>query len=388
MWHRTSVILAAVLGICVASPGDTFTEIKTGQALHGYITGKALDGNDIVQTIEKGRFEFNPARYSILRNAQGRSSKVTVLTIDGELQYECETKAFAAAVAKASSQGVAFVLVEMDTPGGRVDLAREMCAAIDSANCDVVVFVRGGKWGGAISAGAAVSLSCNKVYIARSAVFGGATVVAMGESGLTDVKNVMGDDVSTKISSIWQGMMASMAEKHGRSGLIARAMVSKEVGVVEVVRDGRNVFVEKESPGDKVVRRWNDKKRLVTLTGEEAVKSGMADGIAESREDVLRALGAADFEVTEDKSPQAAVEQFKIVKNRSDLLVRNINAKIERLQNTDQRPLGLRLIRELKTDMGQLVMLAKANPDLHIDVASMEAQYSRVEQAYRSAVRD
>ncbi len=51
------------------------------------------------------------------------------------------------------------ILVEIDTPGGRVDLAQRMCAAITkNADCDVIAFVKGGQYGGAISAGAAVAL--------------------------------------------------------------------------------------------------------------------------------------------------------------------------------------------------------------------------------------
>lgn len=384
------VAAAITLAACGVSRADTFTDTKSGQVLHGYVTGKGTGAVLHVATTEKGVIDINRSQWKIARDAQGRKNKVVVLAIDGAIEYECETKALEKAIAKASADGVQFILLEVDTPGGRVDLAREICAAIDSAGCDVVVFIKGGSNGGAISAGAAVSLAANKIYIARGAVFGGATLVAMEKDHIADVNTVMGADVGAKMSSIWQGMMASMAEKHGRSGVIARAMVSRDIGVVEVSRGGASDYVEPQNvqPGDKVIKRWSDRRRLVTLTGEEAVKSGMADGLAESRQEVLDAMKAGDFEVVEDRSPQTAAEQFKLAQNRSAMLVRNINAKMTQLQKTETRAVGMKLIREIKNDMGQLILLAKANPDLHLDTASMEAQYAHVEQAYKAAVRD
>ncbi len=390
MGKKLAGILAAVLFVGGAAGADTFTDYAAGEALHGYISGRTADGVMIAQTPEKGQVELNPAKYSVVRDREGRKNSVVLLTIDGSIELECQTKALVDAIAKASSQGPQFILIEMDTPGGRLDLAKEICAAIDAADCDVAVFVKGGKHGGAISAGAAVALACNRIYIARNAVIGGATVVSMQDGRIADVRRVAGEDVGEKITSIWRGSMASMAEKRGRSGLMAQAMVDRRIEVTEITRQQARMFVEPQEvqASDVVVKKWSDRGKLVTLTGEEAVKCGMADAIAESRQDVLKDMNSVDAQITEDRSAQAAVEQFELMEKRSDMLVRNINAKIGRLRATQTRAAGLKLIREIQTDMGTLVMLGKANPDLNLDVEEMQNEYAQVKAYYEQAVRN
>jgi len=387
--YRRTIFLAVLLCVSALSRADTFTDEVSGEILHGYIAGRQEGGTMILQTQEKGKVEVNPAKYSVVRDDAGRKNKVIVLSIDGSIELECQTKALAQAIAKASSEGVRFILIEMDTPGGRIDLAKEICAAIDGADCDVVMFVKGGKHGGAISAGAAVALACNRIYIAKNAVIGGATVVAATGRGITDIRRVAGDDAGEKITSIWRGSMASMAEKHGRSGLMARAMVDRQIAVTEITREEKAMFVEPHEvlASDVVVKRWNSKGKLVTLTGEEAVKCGMADMPAESRQDVLKDMKAVDAEIAEDSSVKAVMEQFELMKTRSEMLIRNLNAKFGRLRAVRTQAAGMRLIREIKADMGQLVMIGKANPDLHLDLDAIEQEYAEVEAFYKQAVR-
>jgi membrane-bound ClpP family serine protease len=390
MLRKAAAAVIVSLLFCGMSPADTFTDQKTGEVLHGYIAGKGANGAIKAVTKEKGEIELNPAKYSIVRDAQGRKNNVAVLVIDGPMELECQATALVKAIAKASSEGPQFILIEMDTPGGRLDLAKEICAAIDGANCDVVIFIKGGKHGGAISAGAAVALACNRIYIAKNAVFGGATVIAIANNQMTDIRKVAGDDIGEKISSIWRGSMASMAENRGRSGLIAKAMVDRQIAVTEVSRDGKRLFLEAQEvkAGDAVVKRWNSRGKLITLTGEEAVKCGMADGIVESRQDVLAAMKSADAGIEEDKSVAAAVTLFNGAKARKDQVVRSLNAKFEQLENAQTRVAGMKLIREIKSDLAQLVALGKMNPDMHLDVSAIQDQYARVEAAFKQAVRN
>ena len=114
------------------------------------------------------------------RDNLGRNNKVIVVPVDDAIMNEIETDAFEKAIADSSQEGPLLILVEIDTPGGRVDLAQRMCTAITKdADCNVIAFIKGGKYGGAISAGAAVALSCNKIYMANNTVIGAATLVTM-----------------------------------------------------------------------------------------------------------------------------------------------------------------------------------------------------------------
>jgi membrane-bound ClpP family serine protease len=289
-----------------------------------------------------------------------------------------------------SADGPQFILIELDTPGGSIGMAKELCAAINAADCDVVMFITGGKYGGAISAGAAISLSCDKIYMVPSSVLGGATVVASTGRGITDIKKVAGDDVGEKLSSIWRGTMASIAEGHGRSGVMAKAMVDRQISVAEITRDGTRMFVEQQEvqKTDKLLKKWNNNGKLITLTGDEAVKCGMADGLADSRPAVLKAMNVSDAQVLEDKSPQEALDQFNTAKNRSQMLNASLRAKFGTLRATKTRAAGMKLIRDIKTDMGTLIALGKANPDLHLNVQSLQNEYAEVEAFYKQAARD
>ena len=134
-------------------------------------------GPTSVFTQEKGLLKLDPKEWEIKRDNLGRNNKVIVVPVDDAIQYEIETDAFEKAIAESSQEGPLFILVEIDTPGGRIDLAHRMCTAIIDADCNVIAFVKGGKNGGAISAGAAVALSCSKIYMTDNTVIGAATLV-------------------------------------------------------------------------------------------------------------------------------------------------------------------------------------------------------------------
>ena len=106
-------------------------------------------------------------------------SKVIVLPVDNPIMLEIETAAFEKAIAEDANEKPALLLIEIDTPGGRIDYAKRMCSAItqSSSKCRVIAFIKGGPHGGALSAGAAVAFACNKIYMANSTVIGAATLV-------------------------------------------------------------------------------------------------------------------------------------------------------------------------------------------------------------------
>jgi membrane-bound serine protease (ClpP class) len=111
------------------------------------------------------------AQWQIVTDRLGRNNKVIVLTIEDEIGLEIETQALEREVAKLSNEGPLFILFEIDTPGGRGDLTQRICGAITQLkSCPTVAFVKGGKYGGALSAGAAVALACDKIYMADNTV--------------------------------------------------------------------------------------------------------------------------------------------------------------------------------------------------------------------------
>ena len=262
---KTAVILVPAMvvlfaGVCLA---DTFTNRQTNEKLHGYITARlpgsaqstrrddsspktteAENGPTSVYTQEKGLLKLNPNEWEMVRDRSGRNNKVIVLPVDDVIMYEIETDAFEKAIADSSDEGPLFILVDIDTPGGRVDLAQRMCAAITkNADCNVIAFVEGGKYGGAISAGAAVALSCNKIYMTDNTIIGAATLVTMTKAKEQVKDKKYGDVVNEKMSSAWRAYLASLAQQNDRPGLLARAMVDSSIEVVEGNQGSKRLFI-------------------------------------------------------------------------------------------------------------------------------------------------
>ena len=403
----TSVLLILFAGVCLA---DTFTNHQTNETLHGYITSrlpgsaqntrrddslpKAVeteDGPTSVFTQEKGLLKLNPKEWEIKRDNLGRNNKVIVVPVNDAILYEIETDAFEKAIAESSQEGPLFILVEIDTPGGRVDLAQQMCTAIiKNADCNVIAFVKGGKYGGAISAGAAVALSCSKIYMTEDTIIGAATLVTMpkDKEQLKDKKYE--DVVNEKYSSAWRAYLASLAQQNDRPGLLARAMVDSSIEVVEVNQGAKRLFIEpvNKRPGQQVARTWNKSGSLLTLTAREAVECTIADGLVGSREQLLQQLQAGDVNVVTDKKVANAKKDLLIAQRKMNETLKDFDLKVEQSKYQQPAPKFMSMLREARTDVETLKTLGKKYPDLHLDTESVEKELTSINAAYDNALRE
>ena len=168
------------------------------------------------------------------------------------------------------------IIFEINTFGGRVDAATQIKDAILDSKVPTVAFINKR----AISAGALISLSCEKIYMTGGGLIGAATAVDMsGKKG------------SEKVISFMREEMASTAEKRGRSKKIARGMVDEELNFTHLVIDGDSVEVT-DIEGRK-------DGKLISLTTDQALKYHIADGTAENMDALLDSLGYSDVVLTE-----------------------------------------------------------------------------------------
>ena len=166
------------------------------------------------------------------------------------------------------------VIFDIDTFGGRVDAATQIKDALLDANLMTVAFVNRR----AISAGALISLSCEKIFMTGGGTIGAATAVDMsGKKG------------SEKVISYMREEMASTAEKRERNVDIAKGMVDEDLSFTHLVVEGDSVLVD-DLEGRK-------EGKLITLTTEQAIKYNMADGEVETLEGVLKILDLEDAEI-------------------------------------------------------------------------------------------
>ena len=163
-------------------------------------------------------------------------------------------------VSEANSAGAEAIIFKINTFGGRLDAATEIKDAILSSKALTIAFVNNR----AISAGALIALSCNKIAMAPGSSIGAATVV-----------NQSGEKQSEKYQSYMRGEMRSTAEKNGRRADIAQGMVDERV----------------------VIKGLVDSTQLVTLTDEEARKYGIADTIVANKEELLKAFNLENAQI-------------------------------------------------------------------------------------------
>ena len=199
-------------------------------------------------------------------------------------------------IAEAEENNAKAIIFEVNTFGGRVDAATQIKDAILDSKVPTVSFINKR----AISAGALISLSCEKVFMA-----GGATI------GATTAVDMQGNKASEKVISYMREEMAATAEKRGRDKYIARGMVDEELEfpnkvVKEFINDGEVVDTIKTKvyylviDGDTVtVDDIEGRKQgnLITLTTEQSLKYKIADASIENFEAVLDTLGFSNLVV-------------------------------------------------------------------------------------------
>jgi membrane-bound serine protease (ClpP class) len=142
-------------------------------------------------------------------------------------------------LAEARAANAAAVILDIDTPGGRVDAAQRIVKALQDAEIPTYALVNPH----AFSAGAMIALATDRVYMRPGSVIGAATPVT-GE----------GQTAPEKIVSAMRAEMRSLAERRGLDPRIAEAMVDETIAVEGVVEEGK----------------------LLTLTAVEAERIGYA----------------------------------------------------------------------------------------------------------------
>jgi membrane-bound serine protease (ClpP class) len=168
-------------------------------------------------------------------------------------------------------------VLDINTPGGRLDSALQMRQALLDSPVRTIAFVNRD----AFSAGALIAVSANEIYMVPGAVLGAATPVT-GD----------GQTASPKTISAVRSTFRSTAEVRGRDPHVAEAMVDPNVAIDGLVGSGQ----------------------LLTLTTADARSWGYADAVVANRQELLQVAGLADATVHET-APALAEQLVRIITN-------------------------------------------------------------------------
>lgn len=184
---------------------------------------------------------------------------VYLADIDGEIDLGLAPY-ITRVVREAEKNNASAIIFKINTFGGRVDAATQIKDAILSSKILTIGFINNR----AISAGALIALSCNKIVMVPGSSIGAATVVDQS-----------GEKVGEKYQSYMRSEMRSTAERNGRRTDIAEGMVDERV----------------------VIEGLTDSTHLITLTSEEAYKYKIADTLITDYRNVLTAFNLKNAEI-------------------------------------------------------------------------------------------
>jgi len=194
----------------------------------------------------------------ILLGAPEPAKRVIVVPIEGIVDLGMAPYV-ERAIEEAESTQADAVLLDINTLGGRIDAALLIRDALLGSTVPTIAYVHPR----AISAGAFISFACKTIAMEPGGSIGAATPV-------TDSGGEM-EAADEKMVSYFRTEMRSTAERNGRPGEIAEAMVDREVEIEDVIAKGK----------------------LLTLSTADAVRLGVADFEAQNIEEVLEELGLA-----------------------------------------------------------------------------------------------
>ena len=176
------------------------------------------------------------------------------------------------------------VVIELDTGGGDIyDAERIVDLIIAHKDLRFVAFVNK-----ALSAGAPITLACEKIFVTESATIGGAVSYSVGSDGMPQT---LPADVAEKFQSVWRAVCRKAAEHGGHLSLLAEAMVDPAFALTMREEQGKPVF-ERDGQG-KVLKA---KGQILTLTAREAVECTLAEELVPDLKAVGRYLGMPDWQ--------------------------------------------------------------------------------------------
>ena len=154
------------------------------------------------------------------------------------------------------------LILDIKSPGGLVDAALDIGVLLESTDLKLIAHINGY----AASAASFIALHADEIYMTENATMGASQAITSD-----------GNAAGTKVESLWTSAMIGIAKAKDRNPIYAEAMANPNVDLPQY-RAGIG--------------------ELLTLTADEAVEVGYANGIANSLQEMLKLTGYENAEVT------------------------------------------------------------------------------------------
>ena len=138
---------------------------------------------------------------------------------------------------EANDEGVSFVLIQIDTPGGRVDALREVVKTVLNSNVPIISYV-GPQGARSASAGTYLVLSSHIAAMAPATNIGSSTPVTIGGPAPSeDMRNKIVNDAAAYIRGLaaQRGRNAEWAEKSVRDSVNITSKEALDLNVIDFI---------------------------------------------------------------------------------------------------------------------------------------------------------
>ena len=361
--------MAIVAMFSVVAMADTYKNKKTGEIIKGKLTDNKINDKQVFKLDTGGNKFIDPAEWEVIETSESApktdpaagtaattttttsgtattgtapkvdKTRVYILPIKGDIMSKALTRGITKALEEAKKKRCTLIVFHMDTPGGRIDVADDIIQLIEKIDwAQTVAWVEGTVDKGAISAGAYISLSTERIYMATGTTLGGA-VPFHGSFGHYEVDE--------KMQSIFRARFRALAGKRGYPVVLADAMVDSSTSVVQVFIDGEQKLVSEEEAvqlqrdhakdgkfkrGKTIVRLG----KILTLTADEALEYGVAKALANDQKQLMAKMEIADYQINDgawltDWVTKTATEE----KNRFEKAKNTFIANMQQAQISD-----------------------------------------------------
>jgi membrane-bound serine protease (ClpP class) len=183
---------------------------------------------------------------------------------------------FRRGLAEAQQHQAAALILDMDTPGGRIDITEEILKLLKQVSIPTYTYVNPS----AISAGAIIALGTRHIYMAPGSRIGDAMPIMLSPVGGVEA---LPPPVEEKMVSYVSALIRSAAQENGHDPALAEAMVRRDIGY-----------------------RFDDKTfcatgHILTLTSQDAAqlvgpeqRPLLSQGTVSSLDELIKRIGVGD----------------------------------------------------------------------------------------------
>ncbi len=184
------------------------------------------------------------------------------------------------AIKQAEENNSSLFIIELNTYGGEVIYADSIRTAILNCQIPTIAYI----YNNAASAGALISLACDKIYMVSSATMGATTVV----------NGANGEKTPDKYQSYMRATMRATAESHGKDSTTGKW--HRDPIIAEAMVDENNSV---------------DSGRILTLTANEAIQHNYCEGIVSNISDILKLEGIDPSSTTITVYEPSGIDKIK-----------------------------------------------------------------------------